>query len=129
MKLKSLILIELTCPAEEGIVPAQLRKESRYTHLVDAIQDNNRSWSIHLMTIEVGARGYVARTLPRCLKRLGLSPRMVSRVCRDASTVAARCTYAIYLSHGSEAWDPNRPLLALDTGLAACPEPQPGQIR
>ena len=42
MQIKKVILIELTCPAEEGMVNAQLYKEICYNKLKLEIQD--RSW-------------------------------------------------------------------------------------
>jgi hypothetical protein len=52
------ILLELTCPAEEGIDAAQVRKESKYDGLVRAINDT-KTWRARLLTLEVGARGLV----------------------------------------------------------------------
>ena len=73
--LKKVIMIELTCPAEEGIEAARERKHARYEQLK---QDSaNAGWVAHLLTIEVGARGYVAYST----KRLALD----SWVCRSES--------------------------------------------
>jgi hypothetical protein len=59
------VLIELTCPAEEGMVNAQLRKETKYSGLVDDI-NATEVWKPVLFTLEVGARGLLAyqRTRP-----------------------------------------------------------------
>ena len=75
------------------------------------------------MTIEIGARGYVANTLPRCLKLLGCTTRQVRRVCKDLSSIVARCTYAIYLSHDQEFWDKDRKLLSLEVASMATTNP------
>ena len=64
VKGKTLIMIELTWPEEEGIESPQLRKEARYDPLKTAIEANG-VWFVELITIEVGARGYVAHSLPR----------------------------------------------------------------
>ena len=80
-----------------------------------SVRPRSRNWTVELMMVEVGARGHVAHTLPRCLKRLGLCPRDVRRVCKEISTVVARCTYAIYLAHESRTWDRTRNLLTLST--------------
>jgi hypothetical protein len=82
---KQVFLIELTCPAEEGIEAAQIRKEARYADLRDQIRSANKTWSVTVMTIEAGARGFVARTIPRCLNRLGLAPRHINRACKAIS--------------------------------------------
>ena len=47
-------MIELTCPSEENIEVAQLRKQTRYLQLMDQITSNT-NWSPLLFTIEVGA--------------------------------------------------------------------------
>ena len=54
----TVILMKLTCPAEENIRDAQLRKEVKYTPLKNQIKDND--WKCHLWTIEVGVRGFAA---------------------------------------------------------------------
>ena len=52
------IMIELICPAEEGMSAAQTLKESRYLPLITDIK-NTRKWTVKFFTIEVGARGFV----------------------------------------------------------------------
>ena len=52
------VLIELTCPAEEGMGAAQLRKETKYSALLDSINATN-VWKASLWTLEIGARGLV----------------------------------------------------------------------
>ncbi len=54
---RHVVLIELTCCAEEGVTAAQVRKETRYHELVEDIKGNN--WNVELLTIEVGARGLI----------------------------------------------------------------------
>ena len=48
------LLIELTCPAEEGMAAAQLRKETKYSELLDSINATN-VWKASLSTLEIGA--------------------------------------------------------------------------
>jgi hypothetical protein len=110
---KRVLLIELTCPAEEGILAAQVYKESRYSELLEHI-NGSTSWTATLLTIEVGARGYVGRTVPRCFKKLGLCSSSISLLCKNLGEISARCSYAIYLASESLAWDKARVLLALD---------------
>ncbi len=108
--LKRIIMIELTCPAEEGIENAVLRKQARYKNLQTAII--NRGWAATLMTMEVGARGFVAHSVSRCLKRLGFTSRSINRIVKDLSLISAKCSYTIYLSMNSH-WIKRRPLLTL----------------
>ena len=109
-KLKKVILVELTCPAEEGFQSAQLRKQSKYLPLVQNISQSS-SWKPLLLTVEVGARGFVAISTHQVLLKLGLPSRKVSSLCKTLSTTAAKCSYTIYLSSNSKTWDHNRPLL------------------
>ena len=46
------VLIELTCCAEEGMSAARLRKETKYTELVSEINDT-KIWKASLFTLEV----------------------------------------------------------------------------
>jgi hypothetical protein len=48
--LQKVILLELTCPAEEGIVAARLRKEAKYLPLLEQIKRNK--WSVTFLTME-----------------------------------------------------------------------------
>lgn len=57
---RKVILLELTCPTEEGIQAASLRKVARYTNLIHHIKESQ--WEPHLMTFEVDARGFVAKS-------------------------------------------------------------------
>jgi hypothetical protein len=111
-QLKRVFNIELTCPAEEGIGAAQIRKEARYFNLQCSAKD--RQWKSEVATLEIGARGFVARTVPRMLKRLGRGPRQIRADIKNVSNIAARCTYAIYLARESISWDTHRELLTKD---------------
>jgi hypothetical protein len=106
---RTVILLELTCPAEEGIQAASLRKTARYTPLKNYIKESG--WSPYLMTFEVGARGFVARSTRRCFRRLGLTNKEVSNLSKTLSTVVSRCSYAIYLTRETVFWDQSRVLL------------------
>ena len=108
--LRKVILIELTCPAEEGILPAQARKEAKYNDdLVPGI--SGQEWTSILMTIEVGARGYVAKSVRRCLYNLGVPRRDTQRLIHTLSRVVAKCSYTILQSHEIANWESGRPLL------------------
>ena len=65
------ILIELTCPAEEGIQAAVVRKQSKYTPLAEDISRDTQ-WKVELLTIEVGARGFIATSTRSVFAKLGL---------------------------------------------------------
>ena len=102
---------ELTCPAEEGITEAKIRKTSRYIDLAEKLRSLKHPWTTHILTLEVGARGFVARSTYNYLRKIGLTCHSAKMACRQASEVAARCTYAIYLRHKEEDWNSSRVLL------------------
>ena len=101
--LKSVILVELTCPAEENIADARLRKSVKYSPLKTQIVDNG--WKCHLWTIEVGARGFVAGSVRRCLRKLGFECAAVRSLLRDVSVCVSRCSFAIYKSLRVAKWE------------------------
>jgi hypothetical protein len=107
---RRVLLIELTCPAEEGIAAAALYKTGRYEELRSMVQE--AGWSVVVRPIEVGARGFVAHSVLRLLKELGLSHREVSTCCRSLAMVVARCSFSIYLAHADVGWQVP-PLLSL----------------
>jgi hypothetical protein len=97
------ILLELSCCAEEGIRAAQLRKESRYCELVNEI-NASKMWKAQLFTLEVGARGLVGTSTHRILKQIGFSSSRANSVCKALSWVVSRCSYAIFLAQKNLAW-------------------------
>ena len=110
-KMRVVIFGELTCPAEEGITAAKLFKQSRYADTAEAIRGLKHPWTVHVLTLEVGARGFVARSTYSFLRKIGFSARAAANTCRQASEVAARCSYAIYLRHNNRDWCSSRTLL------------------
>ena len=105
-----MILLELTCPAEEGIAAAQIRKEARYLELLKQI-NGTKTWKARLLTVEVGARGLVGSTTFRVFRVLGLSTAQAKAVVKTRSEVVVRCSYAIYLAHNSPVWTHNGDLV------------------
>ena len=110
-----MILIELTCPAEENIEAAKIFKRNRYEDLVNACK--SRGWNTTLFTIEIGARGCVAYSVPFCLRKLGFTNRETKTIRNDLAEVAAKCSHEILLSHQTVNWDrlkphlvPNKPM-------------------
>jgi hypothetical protein len=97
------ILIELTCCAEEGIAAAQLRKEVKYTELVAEI-NATKSWHATLFTLEIGARGLVHSTTFRVFTELGFPGPKANKLCKTLSSIVARCSYVIFMAQKSRAW-------------------------
>jgi hypothetical protein len=89
------ILLELTCCAEEGFAAAQSRKDLRYASLLQEINES-KTWKASLLTLEVGARGLVNPSTFRAFVTLGFTKSKAKEICKDLSSVVARCSYAIY---------------------------------
>jgi hypothetical protein len=113
--LHKVLLVELTCPAEEGIEAARLRKQARYYHLCRDINNNTSSpWSAILLTIEASARGLFSKSVFAFLKKVGLSNTKARSACKVISTITAKCSLTIYLSHEAEFWNSRRDLLTIE---------------
>jgi ssDNA thymidine ADP-ribosyltransferase, DarT/zinc-binding in reverse transcriptase len=106
MRSHVVILLELTCPAEEGISAAQIRKESKYDGLLETINET-KTWKARLFTLEVGARGLVASRTYRAFRVLGLSNTQTKSLVKCLSEIVVRCSYAIYLAHSAPVWSHN----------------------
>jgi len=98
VKARSVILIELTCCAEEGVRAAQLRKEVRYHDLVNTVRSSH--WNAELLTIEVGARGLVGNGTYRAFLKLGYSSAAATSLCKILSVVVARFILPRRAKHG-----------------------------
>jgi hypothetical protein len=119
--LRKVLPIELTCPGEEGIQEAKIRKEAKYNKdLVPLIKRSG--WSVTLMTVEVGARGCPGLTVRRCLRRIGLSNTMAGTVVKAVSLTAARCSLVLYQFREIPEWNRKR---ALFTGAYGKLRPTP----
>ena len=68
---RRVLLLELTCPAEEGIEAAETRKQQRYQSLLSGI-NSSKCWLADLYTLEIGARGLVGCRTFKVFRLLGL---------------------------------------------------------
>ena len=66
---KKVILIKLTCPCKENMEKWHDEKLSKYLPLKTSIESNG--WSVHLFAVEVGARGFCARSVMCCFMPWG----------------------------------------------------------
>ena len=120
---RNVILLELTCCAEEGVQAAHLRKDTRYAELMVDIAANN--WTGRLFTLEVGARGLVGSRTFRSLVTIGFTHREANCLCKSLSEIVARCSYAIYLAHSSVVWPHNKDLVV---GKSTEPETKVAEV-
>lgn len=113
---RKVLIVELTCPAEQGIEAAEIRKKTRYANLIENI---SARWKADLMTIEVGARGLVALSTASFLKKIGFDNRTAKIIIKAISNTALRCSFAIYLASKSEQWNHRDLLVCLPDSLKA----------
>ena len=104
----SRVVLELTCPWEELIVDAHLRKKLKYTQL--QIDLEVQGWDVRRFSFVVGSRGYVAHSLYEVLKAFGVSGMERKSAVKRMSATSLLCSYVIYLSRDSRMWE-SRPLL------------------
>lgn len=101
--IKTVVVLELTVPAEENVQRRHQQKRHKYESLLmDACQLNG--WKTHLFPVEVGSKGYVAFSMDKALKNLGLTNKQMKTVRRVVSNIALRCSYTIYLSRKNKVW-------------------------
>ena len=103
-KTRQVVLIELTVPTEDNIIDWHTKKEEKYSKLLDDIAVNK--WSGHVYGIEVGSRGYVARSVVFALKKLGMENSSIKSIRRNLSLICLRSSYLIYLSRKNAVWRP-----------------------
>ena len=100
-----IVVVELTCPCEENFQSRHEEKLNKYTELLE--ECHQLGWATHLFAVEVGARGYVARSLQSCLKTLGIQKKVMKVALSEASNTSLRCSYWIWLGRSSLYWSCN----------------------
>ena len=101
---KQIFILELTVPAEDNIIQRHTDKEDKYARLLDDININQ--WTGRVFGIEVGSRGYVAKSFNYAMKALGVKQDIVRKLRKAVSLICLRCSYSIFLSRKNEIWRP-----------------------
>ena len=92
---KQVFILELTVPAEDNIIQRHTDKERKYAKLLDDININQ--WTGHVFGIEIGSRGYVAKSFGFALQKLGLKQHAITKLRNAVSLICIRSLYLIYL--------------------------------
>jgi len=107
--LKTVVFVELTCPCEERFAESQLAKENRYGEGSDLWNKCvGNGWKVVVFPVEVGARGYAAKSLSACLLKLGLSSLRRRTVVKEAAEEALRCSFWIWIGREDKEWTPSK---------------------
>jgi len=78
-------------------------KLGRYEKLVCRVRA--RGWQCHLLTLEVGSRGFVGASCSRALTQLGWRSSK-STILGRIGDIARRCSYVIWLHRKNKTWSP-----------------------
>lgn len=98
--LRVVIMLELTVPSERGVRAAYERKEHRYGK-PGGLKEACAGYTVHLLPVEVGVLGFVAESMKRALRLLGVWSNELSTALSD---MALTCTYVIYVSRKQKSW-------------------------
>ena len=123
---KRTLSLSLSLSLSLGVVEARLRKLARYADLAEELRGLKHPWTVHNLALEVGARGFVARSTFNFLRKIGFTPQAAKTTCRQVSEVVARCSYAIYLRHSEKRWNSSRTLLVPNSCMEPSMEIDPG---
>ena len=99
---KKIIIIELTVPWEEGCDEAHERKSSKYLELKEECQV--RGWKTWLFPVEVGCRGFPARSVWALLKAIGLRGNTRKRAVRSLGEEAEKASSWIWHLRDIREW-------------------------
>jgi hypothetical protein len=103
---KRMILVELTVPWEENIDEAYERKMARYQELAETC--TNKGWKTWVFPVEIGCRGFPAKSLMKMLGALGIRGRSLRSVTRALGKAAERASSWLWLRRADVEWKPTQ---------------------
>ena len=93
----------MTVPWEDRIEESHQIKGQKYDHIVtEAIQNG---WQAYCFPVEVGCRGFPAKSLSWMLRSLGLPSTKCKKAIIDIGKVAERCSKWLWLKRNAS-WLP-----------------------
>ncbi len=102
---KICVVVELTAPLEENISMWRSKKREKYEN--DIGSNLLQGWALHVITIEIGAKGWVPPSVRRDVdKLLGLHKKSMNKLLDDCSLVARRCSYVIWVNRFNRDFEP-----------------------
>lgn len=102
--LKKVYIIELTVPWEDAVDEAYERKHLRYAEL--AAEAQHRGWNAEVRPVEVGCRGFVARSATGLFADLGIRGRDQRSAIKAASEAAERSSQWLFMRRKDPCWAP-----------------------
>ena len=93
---KQCIVLELTSPLEENIAEWNMKKTKKYREDIASVCEDG--WTVTVMAIEVGAKGWIPPPFRRAFKQLGLPSPLVRRLSDGCQLIARKCSYLIWIN-------------------------------
>lgn len=100
---KVVVMIELTSPIEDNLEKWRVLKSTKYEKLAENIREGGL-WKPTVLTIEVGARGFVAKRTAGMWRRLGLAEKEGRKLTEKISRTAIRCSHYIWICRNTKEW-------------------------
>ena len=95
-------MIELTVPFETRIDEAYERKMTKYSDLCTQARDNG--WKAACYPVEVGTRGFVAKSMIKAMKDVGLTSKERNRAVKYLEKETEKASNWIWLQRSSQTW-------------------------
>ena len=99
---KQLILIELTVPTEERIEISGELKKTKYAPIVE--EGRKKGWGVSVWAVEVGCRGFPARSLSTLLRALGYGGKERKQAMNKLGEKAEEASRAIWSWSNMKEW-------------------------
>ena len=99
---KTCYIVELTVPWEAAVEEAYERKNLKYAELAAQIKQNG--WQVDVLPVEVGCRGFVAKSTTRLLSRMGVAGLQFRRAVRALSQAAEQSSNWLWLKRKQAEW-------------------------
>lgn len=95
---KQVVLLELTVPWEERMEEANERKRAKYANLVEECR--RRGWRARCVPIEVGCRGFAARSLCKAYSMLGVTGARQRKAIKTTTEAAEKASRWLWIKRG-----------------------------
>ena len=99
---KTCYIVELTVPWEAAVEEAYERKSLKYADLAAQIKQNG--WQVDVLPVEVGCRGFVAKSTTRLLSKMGVSGLQFRKAVRALSQAAEHSSNWLWLKRKQTEW-------------------------
>lgn len=102
---KTILLVELTVPWEEGMEAANERKRAKYADLVEDCRE--AGWKATMCPVEVGCRGFVGSSTVRLLHDMGCTGAGCRKAIKELAEEAEKGSFWLWLRRKHRGWGPN----------------------